>query len=250
MVTWRAWCKDILMIIQSIDEAISRYGSKYSQAWAICNYSWSLAFSSSRLLICRFMSQSSRWCFRFASYNLFRAARDSSSRLAIRAFCYSKVFRLSIVLYKAWDFKKDRLATSYKIPKCDWSDITNYSTQASSRKRRFTLVYLKHHCMESASFFILSTDSNGSSKSSFPNSSCVDCGKDWKGTNLTAGVFDPSAPLLPVLAAFEVPLVLWKAYAWVLQGLAHSMSQACLYSPDWQLDSQSTRLPENRVMIK
>ena len=96
--------------------------NKYSQAWAICNCSWSFDFSSwsfdlssSRLLICRFTSQSSIWCFRFASYSLFRAARDSSSHLAIRAFCCSRVFRLSIVLYKAWDFKKDRLATSCNI---------------------------------------------------------------------------------------------------------------------------------------
>ena len=88
---------------------------KYLQAWAVFNCSWSLAFSSSRRLICCFMSQSSRWCFRFASYSLFRAARDSSRRLAISAFCCSKVFRLSTVLYKACDFKKDRLATSYKI---------------------------------------------------------------------------------------------------------------------------------------
>ena len=137
------------------------------------------------------MSQSSWWCFRFTSYSLFQAARDSFSRLAIRAFFCSKVFRLSTVLYKAWDFKKDRLATSYKIPKWDWSDVTNYSTQTSSSKRRFTLVYLKHHCMESASFFTLSTDSNGSSKSSFPNSSCVDWGIDWKGTSRTLGFLDP-----------------------------------------------------------
>ena len=85
---------------------------KYLQAWEVCNCSWSLAFSSSRRLICYFMSQSSRWCFWFASYSLFRVARDSSSRLAIRAFCCSKVFWLSMVLYKACDFKKDRLATS------------------------------------------------------------------------------------------------------------------------------------------
>ena len=116
MATWRTWWKDISVII--IGKAISRHKIKYSQAWAICNCSWSFAFSSwsfdfssSRLLICRFMSQS-RWCFRFASYSLFRAARDSFSHLAIRALCSSKVFRLSTVLYKAWDFKKDRLATS------------------------------------------------------------------------------------------------------------------------------------------
>ena len=105
-----------------IDKAISRQKIEYSQAWAICNYSWSFEFSSwsfdlssSRPLICRFISQSSRWCFQFASYSLFRAARDSSSHLAIRAFCCSKVFRLSTVLYKDWDFRKDRLATSCNI---------------------------------------------------------------------------------------------------------------------------------------
>ena len=105
-----------------IGKAISRQKIEYSQAWAICNYSWSFEFSSwsfdlysSRSLICRFVSQSSRWCFRFASYSLFRVARDSSSRLAIRAFYCSKVFRLSTVLYKAWDFKKDRLTTSCNI---------------------------------------------------------------------------------------------------------------------------------------
>ena len=104
-----------------IGKAITRQMIKYSQAWVICNCSWSFDlsswsfdFSSSRLLICRFMSQSSRWCFQFASYSLFRAARDSSSRLAISAFCCSRVFRLSTVLYKAWYFMKDRLATSCK----------------------------------------------------------------------------------------------------------------------------------------
>ena len=117
VVTWRTWWKDISVII--IDKAISGQQIKYSQAWAVCNCSWSLKFSSwsfdlssSRLLICRFISQSSRWCFRFASYSLFRAARDSSSHLAIKVFCCSKVLRLSIVLYKAWDFKKGRSATS------------------------------------------------------------------------------------------------------------------------------------------
>ena len=105
-----------------INKAILRQKIRYSQAWAICKCSWSFEFSSrsfdlssSRPLIYRFMSQSSRWCFKFASYSLFQAARDSSSRLAIRAFCCPKVFRLSTVLYKAWDFKKDRLATSCNI---------------------------------------------------------------------------------------------------------------------------------------
>ena len=117
IVTWRTWWKDNSVII--IDKAISGQKIEYSQAWAICNYSWSFEFSSwsfdlssSRLLICRFMSQTSRWCFRFDSYSLLRTARDSSSHLAIRVFCCSKIFRLSTVLYKAWDFKKDRLATS------------------------------------------------------------------------------------------------------------------------------------------
>ena len=81
----------------------------------------------------------------------------------------------------------------------------NYSTHASSSRGRLTLVYLKHHCMESASFFIFSTDNNGSSKSSVPNSSWVDCGIDWKGTSWIVGFFDPSALSLPHPAAFEVP---------------------------------------------
>ena len=57
------------------------------------------------------------------------------------------------------------------------------------------------------SFFTLSIDNNGSSKSSFPNSSWVDCGRDRKGTTRTAGFFDPSAPPLPIPSAFEVPSV-------------------------------------------
>ena len=135
MVIWRAYWKDISVII--FDKAISRHKIEYSQAWVICNCSWSFEFSSwsfdlssSRPLICRFISQSSRWCFRFASYNLFRAARYSSSRLAIRAFCCSKVFRLSTVLYKAWDFRKDRLATYYNI------QSKTSQTSPTTRKRQ------------------------------------------------------------------------------------------------------------------
>ena len=81
----------------------------------------------------------------------------------------------------------------------------NYSTHVSSSRGRLTLVYLKHHCMESASFFIFSTDNNGSSKSSLPNSSWVDFGIDWKGTSRTVGFFDPSALSPPHPAALEVP---------------------------------------------
>ena len=81
----------------------------------------------------------------------------------------------------------------------------NYSTHASSSRGRLTLVYLKHHCMESVSFFIFSTDNNGSSKRSFPNSFWVDCGIDWNGTSRTVGFFDPSTLSLPHPAAFEVP---------------------------------------------
>ena len=81
----------------------------------------------------------------------------------------------------------------------------NYSTHASSSRGRLTLVYLKCHCMESASFFIFSTDNNGSSYSSLPNSSWVDFGIDWKGTSRTVGFFDPSALLPPHPAALEVP---------------------------------------------
>ena len=81
----------------------------------------------------------------------------------------------------------------------------NYSMNVNSSRGRLTLVYLKHHCMESASFFIFSIDNNGSSKSSLPNSSWVDCGIDWKGTNRTVGFFDPSALSLPDPAAFEIP---------------------------------------------
>ena len=151
MATWRTWRKDISVII--IDKAISRQKIEYSQAWAICNCSWSFVFfywsfdlSSSRILIYRFILQSSRWCCRFASYSLFRAARDSSSHLAIMAFCCSKVLRLSTVLYKAWDFRKDRLATSYDIQGKTSQTITNHSRKISS-SRRLTLVYLKLHCM-------------------------------------------------------------------------------------------------------
>src|SRR6185437_1647024 len=72
-------------------------------------------------------------------------------------------------------------------------------------KRRSTLVYLKHHCMESVSFFIFSTDNNGSSKSSLPKSSWVDYGIDGKGTSQTVGFFDPSALSPPHPAALEVP---------------------------------------------
>ena len=92
----------------------------------------------------------------------------------------------------------------------DWLDINNYSMKTSSN-RKLTLVNLKLHCMQSASFFILSRDNRGSSKSSFPNSSWADCGIDWKGTSRMAGPFDPLAPLLPVQPALEVPL----AAAWV-----------------------------------
>ena len=81
----------------------------------------------------------------------------------------------------------------------------NYSTHANSSRGRLTLVYLKHHCMESASFFIFSIDNNGSSKSSLPNSSWVDFGIDWKGTSRTVGFFDPSALSPPHPAALEVP---------------------------------------------
>ena len=81
----------------------------------------------------------------------------------------------------------------------------NYSTHASSSKGRLTLVYLKHHCMESASFFIFSTDNNGSSKSSLPNSSWVDFSIEWKGTSQTVGFFNPSALSPPHPPALEVP---------------------------------------------
>ena len=81
----------------------------------------------------------------------------------------------------------------------------NYSTHASSSRGRLTLVYLKHHCMESASFFIFSSDNNGSSKRSFPNSSWVDFSIDWKGTSRTVGFFDPSALSPPHPPALEVP---------------------------------------------
>ena len=82
---------------------------------------------------------------------------------------------------------------------------SNYSMHASSGRGRITLVYLKHHCMESASFFIFSTDNNGSSKRSFPNSSWVDCGIDWKDTSRTVGFLDLSALSLLSPAALEVP---------------------------------------------
>ena len=255
MIIRRTWRKDISVIV--IGKATSRQEIEYLQAWAICNCSWSFPFSSwsfdfssSRFLICHFISQSSRWCCRFASCSLFRVARDSSSHLAIRAFCYSKVFRLSIVLYKAWDFKKDRLATSYKIPKWDWSDVTNYSTQTSSSKRRFTLVYLKHHCMESASFFTLSTDSNGSSKSSFPNSSWTDWGRVWKGTTRTERFFDPSASSPPIPAAVAVSLVAQMELAWLFRALTPLMFQKYLHLDKQQQSSRPTELLVTRGLIE
>ena len=61
--------------------------------------------------------------------------------------------------------------------------------------------------MESASFFIFSKDNNGSSKSSLPNSSWVDCGIDWMGTTRTAGSLDPSVLPLLVPAALVIPSV-------------------------------------------
>ena len=81
----------------------------------------------------------------------------------------------------------------------------NYSMHANSSRGRLTLLYLKHHCMESGSFFIFSTYNNGSSKSSLPNSYWVDCGIDWKGTSQTVGFFDPSALSPPHPATLEVP---------------------------------------------
>ena len=51
---------------------------------------------------------------------------------------------------------------------------------------------------------MLSRDNSGSSNSSFPNSSWVDWGINWKGSSRTVGSFDPSAPLLPDLPALEV----------------------------------------------
>ena len=77
----------------------------------------------------------------------------------------------------------------------------------TSNGRRFTLVNLKLHCMQSASLFMLSTDNSGSSNSSFPNSTGVDWGTDWKGTSRTKGPFDPPAPLLPAPPALEAPSV-------------------------------------------
>ena len=55
---------------------------------------------------------------------------------------------------------------------------------------------------------MLTMDSNGSSNSSFPNSSWVDCGIDWKGTSRMAGPLDPWAPLLLAPSALEAP---WAA---------------------------------------
>ena len=128
-----------------IGKAITRQKIKYSQAWAICYCSWSFDLSSwsfdlssSRILICRFMSQSSRWCFRFASYSLFRAARDSSSHLAIRAFCCSKVFRLSTVLYKAWDFKK----TDWQHPVTHRAKLVRYHQLLDKGKQQQKKDYL------------------------------------------------------------------------------------------------------------
>ena len=75
----------------------------------------------------------------------------------------------------------------------------------TSSGRRLTLVNLKLHCIQSVSFFMLSTVNKGSLNSSFPNSSWVDRDIDWKGTSRTEGPFDPSAPLLPDPPALEVP---------------------------------------------
>ena len=85
-----------------------------------------------------------------------------------------------------------------------WSDINNYSTKTSSG-RRLTLVNLKLHYIQSASFFMLSRDNSGSSNSSFPNSSWVVWDIDWKGTSRTAGPFDPSASLLQDPPVLEAP---------------------------------------------
>ena len=85
-----------------------------------------------------------------------------------------------------------------------WSDINNYSTKTSSG-RRLTLVNLKLHCIQSASFFMLSTVNKGSSNSFFPNSSWVDWGIDWKATSRTEGPFDPLAPLLSDPPALDAP---------------------------------------------
>ena len=75
----------------------------------------------------------------------------------------------------------------------------------TSSSRRLTLINLKLHCIQSASFFMLSTVNKGSSNKSFPNSSWVDWGIDWKGTSQTEGPFDPSAPLLPDPPALDAP---------------------------------------------
>ena len=75
----------------------------------------------------------------------------------------------------------------------------------TSSSRWLTLLNLKLHCIQFASFFMLSTVNKGSSNKSFPNSSWVDWGIDWKRTSRTEGPFDPSAPLLPDLPALEAP---------------------------------------------
>ena len=91
-----------------------------------------------------------------------------------------------------------------------WSDINNYSTKTNSGKR-LTLVNLKLHRIQSASFFMLSRDNSGSSNSSFRSSSWADWGIDWNGTSRTEGPFDLSAPLLLDPPALETP----SAAAWV-----------------------------------
>ena len=96
-----------------------------------------------------------------------------------------------------------------------WLAINNYSTKTSSG-RRLTLVNLKLHCIQSASFFMLSTVNKGSSNKSFPNSSWVDWGIDWKGTSRTEGPFDPSAPLLPDPLALDAPLAVAGAWSGAL----------------------------------
>ena len=207
MVAWRAWWKDILMIIQSIDE---QYQDKDQNTHKLEQF---VTVLGDWLFLPRgsWSAASCHKVFDDAFGSLHTACSEQQEiHLVVwqlEHFSTPRFFDCPQFYTRHETLRKTDWQLPIKFQKWDWSDVTNYSTQASSNKRRFTLVYLKHHCMESASFFTLSTDSIGSSKSSFPNSSYVDCGKDWKGTNLTAGVFDPSAPPLPVPSAFEVLLV-------------------------------------------
>ena len=90
-------------------------------------------------------------------------------------------------------------------------------------------------------------DNNGSSNNSFPNSSWVDWGINWKGSSRTVGPFDPSASLLPDPPALEAP----SAAAGVsdVSGLGSLGLSAVSALGKLAAGSRSTQLQENRGLI-